>query len=77
MDWELLRVAAGEEMRHMRTARAQALRAIRRVDRPLARFARKRWRDDDKMAKVVTDMLIYGMGAYKIEHVPIAEVVRD
>jgi hypothetical protein len=72
MGWELLRIAADDEMRRVRTARAHALRAIRRVDRPLARFALKRWRDGDEVAKAATDMLIYGMGAYKIEHVPIA-----
>lgn len=71
--WEKFQVAAQEEVKRLRTDRARALRAIRRVDRPLARFALKRWRDGDEVVKAATDMLIYGTGIYKVEHVPVHE----
>ena len=61
---------ADEAERRERVLRANALRAIRRLDRPLARFALKRWKDSDECAKAASDLIIYGSGCYRVEHVP-------
>ena len=64
---------ANADMRE-RQLRAHALRAMRKVDRPLARFALKRWRDSDELSRVSSDMVIFGAGAYRIEHVDVASI---
>lgn len=58
-----------------RTLRARALRAIRRIDRPLARFALKRWKDNDEITKATRDALMYGYGLTRIQHVPAKEAM--
>jgi uncharacterized membrane protein YkvA (DUF1232 family) len=50
----------------LRKQKADALRALRKFDRPLARLCRKRWKSDDQMASVMATMMIYGSAAYRI-----------
>lgn len=56
--------------REHRAKQAAALRAMRRVDRAMAKFALKRWKDYDAISRAATDVFIYGSGTIKVEHVP-------
>lgn len=56
--------------RRERKLKADALRAVRKIDRPLARFCLKRWKVADAAMMAAVDMMIFGMGAVRVEHVP-------
>jgi hypothetical protein len=72
----MLAQAVDEFMKRDRKRKADALRAMRKVDRPLARFALKRWKDADEVSKATTDMMILGIGAYKVEYVPSKDFLK-
>jgi hypothetical protein len=63
---ELARAANKQE----RQLRARALRAIRKIDRPLAVYALKRWKDSDEISKAAFEALVFGLGAVRVQHIP-------
>lgn len=69
MQNRLARIAAKYET-EQRKSQAVALRALRKCDKAAARFVLKKWKDENEMSRVFSDMMIYGLGTYRIEHVP-------
>ncbi len=65
----MLREAVDDMKIQQRKMRADALRATRKIDKPLARFMLRHWRNADTMSDVALDAMIYGSGWYKIERV--------
>lgn len=73
----MLKPVIDDMERRRRRLRADALRATRKVDRPLARFMLRRWKNDDVLQSVAEDVLIYGSAWIKAIHPDIREVYLE
>lgn len=54
-----------EETAETRRDRARVLRSIRTIDRPMAVWAIRRWRNTDEALKAAVDAVIFGTGFIK------------